>query len=202
MNVFGLSSYETQCGIVFCLQQEKVVENQQPKPILQSVFPFVPPPIENVFYEEKPDSPSEDSASKPPLMDIERGYTSLEGHYAEEPMTSLNTHDPSSVIYDAPKVVQTWMTNEDQYKQQNEQINNNESNSSQNQLYNENSIVEDKTSMEQACPNSINIEDANQMEIIDQNQNSEENQGKSNSEENKENEVSSYIVQSCKQRIK
>jgi hypothetical protein len=47
---------------------------------------------------------------------------------------------------------------------------------SQNQLYNENSIVEDKTSMEQACPNSINIEDANQMEIIDQNQNSEENQ--------------------------
>lgn len=135
-------------------------------------------------------------------MDIERGYTSLEGHYAEEPMTSLNTHDPSSVIYDAPKVVQTWTTNKDQYKQQNEQINNNESNSSQNQLYNENSIVEDKTSMEQACPNSINIEDANQMEIIDQNQNSEENQEKSNSEENKENEVSSYIVQSCKQRRK
>lgn len=92
--------------------QNKVQKHDnEPKPNLPSVFPFVPPQVDNVFYEENhSDSSKVDNCdnSRPPLMDIPRCYTELEGHYSEGPMT---THDGSnpSIIYDAPKVVQTWI---------------------------------------------------------------------------------------------
>ncbi|XP_076096686.1 glycogenin-1-like isoform X2 [Mytilus galloprovincialis] len=104
-------------------------EGQQPKPNFQSVFPFIPPTVENVFYQENTGALSE-KGSKPPLMDIPRSYTTLEGHYAEEPMTTLDTSSPSSHVYDAPKVVQTWTNNKQQSGQHNEHIDNQSANSS------------------------------------------------------------------------
>ncbi|XP_052104554.1 glycogenin-1-like isoform X1 [Mytilus californianus] len=117
-------------------QQKKLYnrEVQQPKPIFQSVFPFIPPTVENVYYQENPDTFSE-KGSKPPQMDIPRSYTTLEGHYAEEPMTTLDTSTPSSHIYDAPKVVQTWTNNKQQNRQHNEHIDNDSQNCSHNDCY-------------------------------------------------------------------
>lgn len=96
--------------------QSKVEKHEvEPKPNLPSVFPFVPPQVDNVFYQEKCDPPKAGDCdySKPPLMDIPRSYTELEGHYPEEPMTTQDGTNSSSIVYDAPKVVQTWTPNKE-----------------------------------------------------------------------------------------
>ena len=81
---------------------------------VSTVFPFVPPKLDVVFYDVKQtNSTSKDSSIKDESKVIEvpvyrRAYTALEAHYTEEPISNINPESPPAVTYEATKVVEGW----------------------------------------------------------------------------------------------
>ena len=88
---------------------------------ISTVFPFVPPKLDKVFYEiekqtnetSKQDSIKEEiKVEKPKVVEVpvyKRAYTALEANYPEEPISNINPEHPApSIFIEATRVVEGW----------------------------------------------------------------------------------------------
>lgn len=82
---------------------------------ISTVYPFVPPKLDEVFYEADKHSKDtlEEGSIKEESKVIEvpvyrRAYTALEANYPEEPISNINPEHPPYSIYEATKAVEGW----------------------------------------------------------------------------------------------
>ncbi|XP_062612722.1 glycogenin-1-like [Saccostrea cucullata] len=83
---------------------------EPPKATVPIIYPYKPPDIEDVSYHSKDSSPPPDNPSEVKEVPvITRIYSSLESHYAEEPISVYNQENKTtSKVLEVPQVVNTW----------------------------------------------------------------------------------------------
>lgn len=98
---------------LFCFQQTK--ESHQPPnhhgthTTYPAIIPYIPPYIWNINNSDcSSDNSSQCHSEFVEIPVITRSYNTLESHFSEEPMTSIDTDSPPPSSYNVSEVMKNW----------------------------------------------------------------------------------------------